>query len=113
MPGFTAYVGMQIIGQPRHGETLVVSAAAGPVGSMAGQLAKLAGARAIGIAGGPAKCHYLVTTLGFDAAADRHAEDFGRALQEICPEGKDIYFENCGGAVWPAVLPLLNRYARI
>jgi NADPH-dependent curcumin reductase len=113
MPGFTAYVGMRIIGQPRHGETLVVSAAAGPVGSLAGQLAKLAGARAIGIAGGAAKCHYLVTTLGFDAAVDRHAEDFARALQEICPEGIDIYFENCGGTIWPAVLPLLNRYGRI
>jgi NADPH-dependent curcumin reductase CurA len=113
MPGFTAYAGMKIIGQPKHGETLVVSAATGPVGSLVGQLAKLAGARAVGIAGGAAKCNYLVTTLGFDAAIDRHAEDFARALQEVCPDGIDIYFENVGGAVWQAVLPLLNRYARV
>ena len=113
MPGFTAYVGMKVIGQPKHGETLVVSAAAGPVGSLVGQLAKLAGARAIGIAGGAAKCHFLVSTLGFDAAVDRHTDDFARALQDVCPEGIDIYFENTGGAIWPAVLPLLNRYARV
>jgi NADPH-dependent curcumin reductase CurA len=104
---------MKLIGQPRHGETLLVSAATGPVGSLVGQLAKLAGARAIGIAGGPDKCQYLVTTLGFDAAVDRHAEDFARALQEQCPEGIDIYFENVGGEIWHAVLPLLNRYARV
>jgi NADPH-dependent curcumin reductase len=113
MPGFTAYVGMKVIGQPKHGETLAVSAAAGPVGSLVGQLAKLAGARAIGIAGGAAKCHFLVRTLGFDAAVDRHTEDFARALQDVCPEGIDIYFENTGGAIWPAVLPQLNRYARV
>jgi NADPH-dependent curcumin reductase CurA len=113
MPGFTAYVGMKVIGQPKEGETLAVSAACGPVGSLVGQLAKLAGARAVGIAGGAVKCHYLVTTLGFDAAVDRHAEDFARVLQEVCPEGIDIYFENTGGAIWPAVLPLLNRYARV
>jgi NADPH-dependent curcumin reductase CurA len=113
MPGFTAYVGMKVIGQPKHGETLAVSAAAGPVGSLVGQLAKLAGARAIGIAGGADKCHFLVNTLGFDAAVDRYSEDFARALQEVCPEGIDIYFENTGGPAWPAVLPLLNRYARV
>jgi len=113
MPGFAAYVGMKLIGQPRHGETLLVSAATGPVGSLVGQLAKLAGAHAIGIAGGTDKCRYLVTTLGFDAAVDRHAEDFARALQEQCPEGVDIYFENVGGEIWHAVLPLLNRYARV
>jgi NADPH-dependent curcumin reductase CurA len=113
MPGFTAYVGMKVIGQPRHGETLAVSAAAGPVGSLVGQLARLAGARAIGIAGSAAKCHFLVSTLGFDAAVDRHAEDFARAVKDVCPEGIDIYFENTGGAAWPAVLPLLNRYARV
>jgi len=113
MPGFTAYVGMKVIGQPKEGETLAVSAAAGPVGSLVGQLAKLAGARAVGIAGGAVKCHYLVTTLGFDAAVDRHAEDFARALQDVCPDGIDIYFENAGGAIWTAVLPLLNRYARV
>jgi NADPH-dependent curcumin reductase len=114
MPGFTAYIGMKIIGQPKDGETLAVSAASGPVGSLVGQLAKIAGARAVGIAGGPVKCHYLVTTLSFDAAVDRHAEDFARALQDVCPEGIDIYFENAGGnTIWPAVLPLLNRYARV
>lgn len=112
-PGFAAYVGMKVIGQPKDGETLAVSAASGPVGSLAGQLAKLAGARAVGIAGGAVKCHYLVATLGFDAAVDRHAEDFSRALQDVCPEGIDIYFENTGGTIWPAVLPLLNRYARV
>jgi NADPH-dependent curcumin reductase CurA len=113
MPGFTAYVGLKVIGQPKPGETLVVSAAAGPVGSLVGQLAKLAGARAVGIAGGAMKCRYLMTTLGFDSAVDRHAEDFARVLQELCPDGIDIYFENAGGATWPAVLPLLNRYARV
>jgi NADPH-dependent curcumin reductase len=113
MPGFTAYIGMKVIGQPKEGETLAVSAASGPVGSLVGQLAKLAGARAIGIASGTVKCQYLVTTLGFDAAVDRHAEDFARALQDVCPDGIDIYFENTGGAIWPAVLPLLNRYARV
>src|SRR6266403_506704 len=113
MPGFTAYVGLKVIGQPKPGETLVVSAAAGPVGSLVGQLAKLAGARAVGIAGGAMKCRYLMTTLGFDSAVDRHAEDFPRVLQELCPDGIDIYFENAGGAMWPAVLPLLNRYARV
>ena len=113
MPGFTAYAGIKVIGQPRPGETLVVSAAAGPVGSLVGQLAKLAGARAVGIAGGADKCQYLMTTLGFDAAVDRHAEDFASALQQVCPEGVDIYFENTGGAIWKAVLPLLNRYARV
>jgi hypothetical protein len=113
MPGFTAYVGMKVIGQPKPGETVAVSAAAGPVGSLVGQLAKLAGARVVGIAGSAAKCHFLVSALGFDAALDRHTEDFSRALQDLCPEGVDIYFENAGGAIWPAVLPLLNRYARV
>ena len=113
MPGFTAYVGMKVIGQPKPGETVAVSAAAGPVGSLVGQLAKLAGARAIGIAGSATKCHFLVSELGFDAAVDRHTEDFARALQDYCPEGIDIYFENTGGGIWPAVLPLLNRYARV
>jgi NADPH-dependent curcumin reductase CurA len=113
MPGFTAYVGVKVIGQPKRGETLVVAAATGPVGSLVGQLAKMAGTRAVGIAGGATKCHYLVTTLGFDAAVDRYAEDFGRALQDQCPAGVDIYFENVGGAIWPAVLPLLNPHARV
>jgi NADPH-dependent curcumin reductase CurA len=113
MPGFTAYVGLKVIGQPKPGETLAVSAATGPVGSLVGQLAKRAGARTIGIAGGAPKCHYLVSGLGFDAAADRHAEDFARVLRDLSPDGIDVYFENAGGSVWQAVLPLLNRYARV
>jgi hypothetical protein len=113
MPGFAAYVGLKVIGQPRPGETLVVTAATGPVGSLVGQLAKRAGARTIGIAGGASKCHYLVSSLGFDAAADRHAEDFAHVLRDLSPDGIDVYFENAGGAVWQAVLPLLNRYARV
>src|SRR5258708_18820772 len=113
MPGFAAYIGMKVIGQPKEGETLAVSAASGPAGSLVGQLAKRARARAVGIAGGAVKCHYLVTTLGFDAAVDRHAEDFARALQDGCPAGINTYFENTGGAIWAAVLPLLNRYARV
>jgi hypothetical protein len=92
---------------------VVVSAATGPVGSLVGQLAKRAGARAIGIAGGAAKCHYLVSDLGFDAAVDRHAEDFAHVLQDLAADGIDVYFETAGGAVWQAVLPLLNRYARV
>lgn len=113
MPGFAAYVGLRVIGQPKPGETLVVSAATGPVGSLVGQLAKRAGARTVGIAGGAPKCHYLVSSFGFDAAADRHAEDFGRVLRDLSPDGIDVYFENAGGSVWQAVLPLLNRYARV
>ena len=113
MPGFTAYAGLRIIGQPKPGETVVVSAATGPVGSLVGQLAKRAGARAIGIAGGASKCHYLVSNLGFDAAADRHAEDFPSVLRDLSPDGIDVYFETAGGPVWQAVLPLLNRYARV
>lgn len=113
MPGFTAYAGLRVIGQPKPGETLVVSAATGPVGSLVGQLAKRAGARTIGIAGGADKCHYLVSDLGFDAAVDRHTEDFGRVLQDLAPDGIDVYFETAGGAIWQAVLPLLNRYARV
>lgn len=113
MPGFAAYAGLKVIGQPKSGETLAVSAATGPVGSLVGQLAKRAGALTIGIAGGAPKCHYLVNSLGFHAAADRHAEDFAHVLRELSPDGIDVYFENAGGAVWQAVLPLLNRYARV
>lgn len=80
---------------------------------MVGQLAKRAGARTIGIAGGADKCHYLVTSLAFDAAADRHTEDFTHTLRDSCRDGIDVYFENAGGAVCQAVLPLLNRYARV
>ncbi len=113
MPGFTAYSGMKMIGQPKPGETVVVAAASGPVGSLVGQLARMAGARAVGIAGGTAKCAYVRSHLRFDAAIDHRAEGFPEALAASCPDGIDVYFENVGGAIWSAVLPLLNRYARV
>jgi hypothetical protein len=113
MPGFTAYSGLQAIGKPQRGETVVVAAASGPVGSLVGQLAKLAGARAVGIAGGAEKCTFVKNELRFDAAVDHRAADFPAQLAAACPDGIDVYFENVGGAVWQAVLPLLNTYARI
>jgi NADPH-dependent curcumin reductase len=113
MPGFTAYAGSRAIGKPQPGETVVVAAASGPVGSLVGQLAKLAGARAVGIAGGPEKCDFVKDVLRFDAAVDHRAADFPARLAAACPAGIDVYFENVGGAVWQAVLPLLNKYARI
>ncbi|GLS57005.1 NADP-dependent oxidoreductase [Methylobacterium gregans] len=113
MPGMTAYTGLLTIGRPKAGETVVVAAAAGPVGSLVGQIARLKGARAVGIAGGPDKCRYLTETLGFDAALDHRAEDFADALAAACPKGIDVYFENVGGAVFEAVLPLLNDFARV
>lgn len=113
MPGFSAYAGMKAIGKPQKGETVVVAAACGPVGSFVGQLAKIDGARAVGIAGGPTKCAYLENELHFDAAVDHRAPDFRAALAAACPDGIDVYFENVGGAVWQAVLPLLNRFARV
>jgi NADPH-dependent curcumin reductase len=113
MPGFTAYAGMAAIGKPTSGETVVVGAASGPVGSLVGQLAKIAGARVVGIAGGAKKCGYVVEELGFDAAVDHRAADFADQLANVCPKGIDVYFENIGGAVWKAVLPLLNQYGRV
>jgi hypothetical protein len=113
MPGFTAYSGLHLIGKPSPGETVVVAAASGPVGSLVGQLAKIAGARAVGIAGGPDKCRYVKDELGFDAALDHRAPGFAEKLAEACPNGIDIYFENVGGAIWQAVLPLLNGFARV
>ncbi|MHC2089993.1 NADP-dependent oxidoreductase [Methylobacterium sp. CM6244] len=113
MPGMTAYTGLLTIGQPKAGETVVVAAAAGPVGSLVGQIAKLKGARAVGIAGGPEKCAYLTDVLGFDAAVDHRTDDLPGALAAACPDGIDVYFENVGGAVFDAVLPLLNDFARI
>lgn len=113
MPGFTAYAGLQVIGQPKSGETLVVAAATGPVGSLVGQLARLAGLRAVAIAGGAEKCAYAVETFGFDAAVDHKSPSFSADLAAACPKGIDIYFENVGGAVWQAVLPLLNKFARV
>jgi NADPH-dependent curcumin reductase len=113
MPGFTAYAGLNVIGKPTAGETVAVAAASGPVGSLVGQLAKMAGARAVGIAGGPEKCRYVSEELQFDAAVDHRASDFVDQLAAACPKGIDVYFENVGGAVWQAVLPLLNSFARV
>ena len=113
MPGFTAYAGLNLIGKPKPGETVVVAAASGPVGSLVGQLAKLAGARAVGIAGGPEKCRSVVEEFRFDAAVDHRASDLAEKLAAACPKGIDVYFENVGGAIWQAVLPLLNTFARV
>ena len=111
--GMTAYAGLYKIGKPRAGETVVVAAASGGVGSLVGQMAKLKGARAVGIAGGPEKCRFVVEELGFDACIDHRAADFAEQLALACPDGIDVYFENVGGEVWNAVLPLLNDFARI
>jgi NADPH-dependent curcumin reductase CurA len=113
MPGMTAYTGLLNIGQPKPGETVVVAAAAGPVGSLVGQIAKIKGCHVVGIAGGPEKCAYLLNELGFDAAIDHRTPDMPRRLAEACPNGIDVYFENVGGEVWNAVFPLLNDFARI
>jgi NADPH-dependent curcumin reductase len=113
MPGFTAYAGMKVIGRPKPGETVVVAAASGPVGSLVGQLAKLAGARVVGIAGGPEKCAYVRDQLGFDAVIDHRSAGLAEKLAETCPNGIDVYFENVGGPIWQAVLPLLNRFAGV
>lgn len=113
MPGFTAYMGLTEIGQPKPGETLVVAAASGAVGSVVGQVAKLKGCRVVGVAGGKEKCRYVVEGLGFDACIDHRAPDFAAQLAAACPQGIDIYYENVGGAVFDAVIPLLNTQARI
>ncbi len=113
MPGFTAYSGLRVIGKPQPGETVVVAAASGPVGSLVGQLAKIAGARAVGIAGGPRKCAYVKDELGFDAVVDHHKSSLVAELAAACPNGIDVYFENVGGAIWQAVLPRLNKFARV
>ena len=113
MTGFTAYVGLLDIGEPRSGETVVVAAATGAVGAVVGQLAKLKGARVIGIAGGADKCRYAVDELGFDVCIDRRDPQFAERLVAACPGGIDVYFENVGGAVFDAVLPLLNLGARV
>ena len=113
MPGVTAWIGLLDIGQPKPGETVVVSAASGAVGSTVGQLAKIKGCRAVGVAGGKSKCDYVVNTLGFDACVDYKAATFERDLAAATPDGIDVYFENVGGAVSDAVLPRLNNFARI
>ncbi|EGQ9291404.1 NADP-dependent oxidoreductase [Vibrio vulnificus] len=113
MPGFTAYMGLLDIGQPKEGNTLVVAAATGAVGSMVGQIGKLKGCRVIGIAGGEEKCQFAKETLGFDECIDHKATDFAEQLAKVCHNGIDIYFENVGGKVFDAVMPLLNTGARI
>ena len=113
MPGLTAYGGLLNLGLPKPGETLVVAAAAGPVGSAVGQIGKIKGCRVVGIAGGQKKVDYLKAELGFDAAVDHRSPRFKEELKAACPDGIDIYFENVGGAVWDAVFPLLNNFARV
>ena len=113
MPGFTAYMGLLDIGKPQSGETLVVAAATGPVGATVGQIGKLKGCRVIGVAGGDEKCRHAVDVSGFDACIDHKAPDFAQQLALACPDGIDIYYENVGGKVFDAVLPLLNTSARI
>ncbi|MCA1327129.1 NADP-dependent oxidoreductase [Herbaspirillum sp. alder98] len=113
MPGYTAYAGLLDIGAPQIGETVVVAAATGAVGSMVGQIARIKGCRVVGVAGGPQKCQHAVEQLGFDACIDHRAPDFAAQLKAACPKGIDVYFENVGGAVFDAVVPLLNVHARI
>jgi len=113
MPGLTAWAGLTQIGRPKAGETLVVAGASGPVGSTVGQVAKILGCRVVGIAGGEKKCTHVVDTLGFDDCIDYKADGFPAALEAAVPDGIDIYFENVGGAVFDAVLPLLNPSSRI
>src|SRR4051794_3513830 len=113
MPGMTAYTGLLDIGQPKAGETVVVAAASGAVGSAVGQIAKIKGARAIGIAGGKEKCDYVKNQFGFDDCLDHRDPQLAAKLKVACPKGIDVYFENVGGAVFEAVFPLLNAFARI
>lgn len=113
MPGMTGYAGLLRHGQPKAGETVVVSAASGAVGSMVGQVAKIKNARAVGIAGGPDKCRYLIEELGFDAAVDHRAPDLAGQLAAACPDGIDIYYDNVGGQITATIIDQLNTYARI
>jgi len=113
MPAFTAYVGLLDIARPKAGETVVVAAATGAVGAAVGQIARLKGARVVGIAGGADKCRYAVDELGFDVCLDRRDPRLAGQLAAACPAGIDVYFENVGGAVFDAVLPLLNIGARV
>lgn len=113
MPGFTAYMGLLDIGQPQPGETVVVAAASGAVGSVVGQIARLKGCHVVGVAGGSEKCRYVVDELGFEACVDHRDPDFPQLLEAACRQGIDVYFENVGGAVFDAVLPLLNTKARV
>jgi len=113
MPGTTAYSGMTDIGQPKAGETVVISAASGAVGAVAGQIAKRAGARVVGVAGGAEKCLFVQETLGFDECIDHRALDLKAALTDACPNGIDVYFENVGGELQRLVFPRLNAFGRV
>jgi NADPH-dependent curcumin reductase CurA len=113
MPGMTAYFGLLEVGKPKPGETVVVSGAAGAVGMVVGQVAKIKGCRVVGIAGGPDKCQYVVDQLGFDASIDYKNEDVPRALKAACPDGIDVYFDNVGGDILDACLARLAMHARI
>jgi hypothetical protein len=113
MPGMTAYTGLLDIGKPQPGETVVVAAASGAVGSAVGQIARIKGARAVGIAGGKDKCDYVKRELGFEDCLDHRDPNLAAKLKGACPKGIDVYFENVGGAVFEAVFPLLNAFARV
>lgn len=113
MPGFTAYVGLLQFGQPKQGDTVVVSAAAGAVGQVVGQIAKMRGCRVVGVAGAPDKCDHVVREYGFDVCVNYKDDDFEAQLAKACPDGIDIYFENVGGRVFDAVMTLVNDFARI
>ncbi len=113
MPGLTAYTGLGNIGCPQAGETLVVAAASGAVGSVVGQIGRIRNCRVVGIAGGTVKCDYVKGELGFDECLDHREPNLAERLQAACPKGIDVYFENVGGQVFEAVLPLLNDFARI
>ena len=113
MPGLTAYMGLLDIGEPKEGETVVVAGATGAVGSLVAQIAKIKGAKVIGIAGGEKKCTYAIETLGLDHCIDHKSETFEKDLAKACSEGVDVYFENVGGKVFDAIMPLLNTSARI
>ena len=113
MPGLTAYGGVHAVTQAKAGETLVVGAASGAVGAIAGQLAKIAGCRVVGVAGGADKCRYVTEELGFDACLDRNGPDLAGRLKAACPDGVDVYIELVGGELLWALLPLFNLHARI
>ena len=113
MPGLTAYVGLLDIGQPKAGDTVVLAASTGAVGSVVGQIAKLKGCRVVGIAGAAKKCEYAVKELGYDACVSHYDDDMAEQLAAACPDGVDVYFENVGGSSWQAVAPLLNNHARV
>jgi len=113
MPGLTAYVGLLDIGEPKAGDTVVLAASTGAVGSVVGQIAKLKGCRVVGIAGAKEKCEYAVKELGYDACVSHYDSDMAGQLAQACPDGIDVYFENVGGSSWNAVMPLLNNFARV